>query len=134
MTWDEYERQIKADVRRAFEDNATAQPERYGVDAEDRTIDVDALTDALMMDDAVTGSASGSYTFNRWKAEENIAHVIWTDEFEDMVIDDGGSLAELFDGDPSPEGIDVFIRCRLLPGVCDEFAGEWATAHGFAVV
>ena len=34
----------------------------------------DSLRDDLMQNDSVTGNASGSYTFNYWRAEENICH------------------------------------------------------------
>ena len=30
--------------------------------------------DELWVDDSVTGNGSGSYTFNTWKAEENLCH------------------------------------------------------------
>jgi hypothetical protein len=32
------------------------------------------LNEALWITDSVTGNASGSYTFNTWKAEEYLAH------------------------------------------------------------
>lgn len=32
------------------------------------------LNDELWTVDSVTGNASGSYTFNTWEAEENLAH------------------------------------------------------------
>lgn len=32
----------------------------------------DYLNDELWIHDSVTGNASGSYTFNTWKAEENL--------------------------------------------------------------
>ena len=32
------------------------------------------LNDDLWIYDGVTGNASGSYTFNTWKAEENLCH------------------------------------------------------------
>ena len=32
------------------------------------------LYDTLFVEDSVTGNASGSFTFNRWKAEEYLCH------------------------------------------------------------
>ena len=32
------------------------------------------LYDDMFISDSVTGNASGSYTFNSWRAEENICH------------------------------------------------------------
>ena len=36
--------------------------------------DADELYDDFFVEDAITGNASGSYTFSTWKAEENICH------------------------------------------------------------
>lgn len=68
------------------------------------------LRDALWSDDSVTGSASGSYTFNRWTAEENLCHNM------DLLKD----ACDEFCCEPridSAEWCDVTIRCYLL-GEC----------------
>lgn len=65
------------------------------------------LNDSLWVDDSVTGNASGSYTFCRWTAEENLCHNL------DLL---GEACAE-FDCTPeydNPEACDVTIRCYLL--------------------
>ena len=65
------------------------------------------LNDELWTVDSVTGNASGSYTFNTWEAEENLAHN-WDllaealDEFGQDVLRQGA------------EAMDVTIRCYLL--------------------
>lgn len=67
------------------------------------------LNDVLFIDDSVTGNASGSYTFNTYKAEEYIAHN-W-DILADA-IDEWG-----LDCNPFAKGAewcDVTIRCFLL--------------------
>ena len=71
------------------------------------------LYDTLWCDDSVTGNGSGSYTFNAWQAEENLAHnwslmVEAAEEFgmEEPVIEDGWLHG--------PEYWDVTIRCYLL--------------------
>lgn len=68
------------------------------------------LNDTLWTADSVTGNGSGSYTFNTWKAEENLAHN-WEDITEaawtfciDAAIDD----------EHGPEFWDVTIRCYYL--------------------
>lgn len=70
----------------------------------------DELNERLFADDSVTGNASGSYTFNTWKAEENLCHNL------DLL---GEALTE-FGCDPDymvkngAEACDVTIRCYLL--------------------
>ena len=65
----------------------------------------------LWVVDSVTGNASGSYTFNRYEAEENICHNLdlareaYTEFGYDGIVDD------------EAERIDVTIRCYLL-GEC----------------
>ena len=65
------------------------------------------LNDLLRADDSVTGNASGSYTFCRCTAEENLCHNL------DLL---GEACAE-FGCTPeydNPEACDVTIRCYLL--------------------
>lgn len=66
------------------------------------------LQDELWTVDSVTGNGSGSYTFNAWKAEENICHNL--DLIQDMQKEFGGEVDFM-----DPEGTDVSIRCYLLP-------------------
>lgn len=68
------------------------------------------LNDELWTVDSVTGNASGSYTFNTWEAEENLAHnwdllVEALDEFGQ----DGTDVLR-----QGAEAMDVTIRCYLL--------------------
>ena len=71
------------------------------------------LNDVLFTEDSVTGNASGSYTFNAYKAEENICHNL------DLL----GEALEEFGCKPDyiakkgAEACDVTIRCYLL-GEC----------------
>lgn len=67
------------------------------------------LNDTLWTEDSVTGNASGSYTFNTWKAEENICHNL------DLLAD--AMEAFCFEENPVEKGAewcDVTIRCYLL--------------------
>lgn len=70
------------------------------------------LEEALWTADSVTGNASGSYTFNRWEAEENLCHNL--DLLEDACTEFGGCAGDLL---LDPETADVTIRCYLL-GEC----------------
>lgn len=68
------------------------------------------LNDELWTVDSVTGNASGSYTFNTWEAEENIAHN-WDllAEALDEFGQDGTDVLR-----QGAESMDVTIRCYLL--------------------
>lgn len=68
------------------------------------------LNDELWTVDSVTGNASGSYTFNTWEAEENLAHN-WDllAEALDEFGQDGTDVLR-----QGAETMDVTIRCYLL--------------------
>ena len=66
--------------------------------------------DWLWTADEVTGNASGSYTFNTWKAEENLCHNM--DELEEACNEFGQDIGEAVK--QGAEFCDVTIRCYLL--------------------
>ena len=70
------------------------------------------LEQDLWLYDGVTGNASGSYTFNAWKAEENICHN-W-DLLKEAVWEFGCDTENILD--KGAEWCDVTIRCYLLNG------------------
>ena len=78
----------------------------------------DSYYDNAFVSDSVTGNASGSYTFNSWKAEENICHN----------MDLAKEAFEMFGYDgintDSAESIDVTIRCYLLGEMWEEAVEE----------
>lgn len=76
----------------------------------------DKLQDELWTVDRVTGNGSGSYTFNAWEAEENICH---NSGLIAEVEEEWGELKR-----DDPEGIDVAIRCHLLPQAIDAAVDE----------
>ena len=80
----------------------------------------DDLYDALLMSDSVTGNASGSYTFNTYKAEEYLCHNM------DLLIyacnEFGESLGDAVER--GAEYCDVTIRCHLLSSVLYEVLEE----------
>lgn len=67
----------------------------------------EALYDEMWVDDSITGNASGSYTFNRWQAEENLCHNM---DLYKEACEDFGQDAKLEEA----EYMDVTIRCYLL--------------------
>lgn len=79
------------------------------VNSENRDEIEERLNDELFVNDSVTGNASGSYTFNTWRAEENLCHNF---DLLREACEAFGSDIDILD---SPEGADVTIRCYLLP-------------------
>ena len=75
----------------------------------------DKLYEDLWAEDSVTGNGSGSYTFNRWEAEENLCHNL------DLL---GEALEEFGCGpeymmEKGPEACDVTVRCFVLGEAID---------------
>lgn len=68
------------------------------------------LNDDLWTVDSVTGNASGSYTFNTWEAEENLAHN-W-DLLAEALDEFGQNGTDVLR--QGAEAMDVTIRCYLL--------------------
>ena len=82
--------------------------------------DFQTLYDDMFIDDSITGNASGSYTFNTWKAEENIAHNM--DLLKEDLEEFGGDYGEALE--KGAEHCDVTIRCYLLGQVLQEVLEE----------
>lgn len=70
------------------------------------------LRDTLWTNDSVTGNASGSYTFNAWKAEEYLCHNL--DLLAEAIDEFGADAGTYKDCIESAETADVTIRCYLL--------------------
>lgn len=70
------------------------------------------LYDTLFVEDSVTGNASGSYTFNAWKAEEYLCHNL--DLLAEAIDEFGADAGTYKDCIESAETADVTIRCYLL--------------------
>lgn len=80
----------------------------------------DQLYDDMWVDDSVTGNASGSYTFNSYKAEEYICHNL--DLLEEAMSEFGCEDANALE--KGAEWCDVTIRCYLLGEVLREVLEE----------
>lgn len=94
---------VESDVREYIENNVNFH------DYSDLDEMKEDLNEKLFIDDSVTGNASGSYTFNAWKAEEYLCHNL--DLLAEANEEFGGSSDILSDG---AEMCDVTIRCYLL--------------------
>ena len=72
----------------------------------------------LWVNDDVTGNGSGSYTFSKWEAEENLCHN-W-DILGEIADEWGASCLDFF----RPESLDVTIRCYFLNDAIGEVLEE----------
>lgn len=80
----------------------------------------DQLFDDMWVNDSVTGNASGSYTFNTYKAEEYICHNL--DLLEQAMNEFGCEDVNAIE--KGAEWCDVTIRCYLLGEVLREVLEE----------
>lgn len=103
---------IKEDVLKYINENNIV------VTSENRDEVEQELNDTLFTCDSVTGNASGSYTFNAWKAEEN-----W-DMLVEALTEFGSDMSYLERG---AEACDVTIRCYLLGQAISEVLDEVET-------
>lgn len=104
---------VKSDVREYIENNVNFH------DYSDLDEMKEDLNEKLFVEDSVTGNASGSYTFNTWKAEEYLCHNL--DLLAEANEEFGGSLDILSDG---AEMCDVTIRCYLLGQAIENVAPD----------
>lgn len=103
---DEYVEQIAADVLAFAHENIDIIAE-----AVDDLDELDTfLNDAGWNSDLITGNPSGSYTFSRWKAENNIAHNL--DTLVEACDEFGQDIGEAIR--KGAEYCDATIRCYLL--------------------
>ena len=109
---------IKADVKEYIANEVTMS------DFEDRNELETTLNDDLFVNDSVTGNASGSYTFNSYKAKQNL------EGNEDLVREmckefciDAETIAEKFLNEDY-EYFDVSVRCYLLGQAIGEVLDE----------
>lgn len=80
---------------------------------------VDTLNEELWACDSVTGNASGSYTFNAYKAEEYICHNL------DLLFEAMREFGCEYDClEKGAEWCDVTIRCYLLEQAISEAMKE----------
>ena len=118
----DYFENVKADILEAIENGSYSYIIDEYKDEEgevEKSYIFDELYDDMWTDDSITGNASGSYTFNTYEAEENIAHNL--DLLAEACEAFGSSMDVLKDG---AEACDVTIRCYLLSSALDEALDE----------
>lgn len=103
---------IKEDVKSYIDNEVTLS------DYDDKDELSQYLEDNLWTEDSVTGNASGSYTFSRYDAEENLCHN-W-DILEEIAEDWGKDSLDF----SNPEALDITIRCYFLNDAISEVLDE----------
>lgn len=115
MNYNDYYEQVKNDAIEAID-------EQFDNGYWDEDTEWDVVYDNLFVDDSVTGNGSGSYTFNAFKARENVSEAIFDDRIVralDNICCDAEQIMDYVRNN-DPESIDVCIRCAMLDEVYDE--------------
>ena len=107
-----YLEQIKEDIRNYIEENYTTR--EIAEKMEDRDSFTEELNDDMWIADDVTGNGSGSYTFSRAKAKENVMQDTETvmEALREFCVE-ADTIAEKFLGEDW-EYFDVTARCYVL--------------------
>lgn len=113
MTQYNYREHITSDIIDYINDNINL------ADYDSREDLAEYLGEELWTADSVTGNASGSYTFDRWEAEENLCHNL--DLLQEACAEFGSYAGDLL---LEPETADVTIRCYLLGECIDSAIGD----------
>lgn len=116
MTFDDYKREVLADGLEAL---------REGVGWWDGWGEA---YEALLLDDAVTGNASGSYAFNESQALDNVLGLVCDEGFAAELEGAGLAFGEAWAA--GPESLDVLARCLALGCVAGELERAWRAARG----
>ena len=113
----DYREAVKEDVKQYIEDNYKESDIKAYRDLDDFR---DDLTSGCWSSDSVTGSPSGSYYCNTWRAEEALCHN-W-DLLAEACEEFGGNAGDWFE--KGAEYCDVSIRCYVLYEAIDEALDE----------
>lgn len=129
MSYD-YMEAIKTDIREYLEDKNGYQVNFS--DYEDADTFIQEMSDTLWNEDAITGNASGSYTFNRAEAAEYVHDNmdLCTEALKEFCTP-AEVIAEKF-LEEDFEYFDVIIRCYLLAQAVAEVAEELEEAGVFS--
>ena len=117
-----YQVAMKEDILEYISENYTQ--EELLEKLEDKEAFFETLNDDLWVCDSVTGNASGSYTFNTWKAKEYVESNldILREAIEEFCVEPKTFMEKFLNEEW--EHFDVTIRCYLLGGIVSEALEE----------
>lgn len=78
--------------------------------------DFDDAFHAMFCSDSVTGNGSGSYTFNSYKAQQNVKDAIFDENIVALLDWNGINIFDTL-RDRGAETLDVIIRCYVLSDI-----------------
>lgn len=78
--------------------------------------DFDDAFDAMFCSDYVTGNGSGSYTFNSYKAQQNVKDAIFDENIVTLLDWNGINIFDTL-RDRGAETLDVIVRCYVLSDI-----------------
>lgn len=78
--------------------------------------DFDDAFDEMFCSDYVTGNGSGSYTFNSYKAQQNVKDAIFDENIVTLLDWNGINIFDTLH-DRGAETLDVIIRCYILSDI-----------------
>ena len=109
----DYLEAMKEDIIEHLHETFTQEEIIEKLEDKDYWVDYE-LHDNLWCNDCITGNASGSYTFNSWKAKEYVMDngSLLREALEEFCVE-SDTIAEKF-LDEEWEWFDVTIRCYLL--------------------
>ena len=112
----DYREAVKADIREWLQENRSLEELKDALSI-DESNSFGNLYNEMFLTDSITGNASGSYTFSRWQAEENLCHNL-------DLLEDTQRFFGIRPGLNDPETCDVTIRVYLLNGCLYEVLEE----------
>lgn len=119
----DYEKAVKEDALEALEDYDEVN------EIEDVDDLVEFIDEHLWDDDSVTGNASGSYTFDSYKAMKYVVdNMDLLNEALDEFEVDNSTIGEKFRNEDW-EYFDVTIRCFVLTQIERDIAKEFRKSH-----
>ena len=117
----DYYKSVKEDIKQRLND-------WFDFNRIDDYSDIDEVISAVYDDffnsDSITGNGSGSYTFNSWKAEENLCHNM--DLLKEALDEFGCDFNNYIE---SAESFDVLIRCYVLVQLVGDVVKEFVEEH-----
>ena len=99
-------------------ENIKQDIKEYLKETDERNYEI--LYDELFLSDAITGNASGSYTFSTYQAEQNLCHNL--DLLKEALEEFGYDYGQVLE--KGAEFCDVTIRCYLLSFALSEVLEE----------